>query len=248
MGEGEDGAGGGDGGFEFAGVQEGGGEVDAGDVLAVVAVVFAGFGALGVEVDGLVEVGDGFGVGGGELGGGGAGEVVVAGAGEAELAADVQEVVGVVEVAGLGGLRDLGHGGVGVAEAGGGAGAHDVELGGVGSGGQVVQAGPGEVEAASRVAGPQGDDGEVEAELGDEGAVVDGEGVGESGAGEFFGGGGVAEAFGGVGHEAVEGAEEEVELDFVAGPEFPVQGGVHLLADAAHLEEQGEWLAGHVLA
>ena len=97
------------------------------------------------------------------------------------------------------------------------------------------------------MAGPQGDDGEVEAELGDEGPVVDGQGVGQAGAGELLGGRGVAEALGGVGHEAVERAEQEVQLDLVAGPQLAVQGGVHLLADAAHLEEQGQRLGGHVL-
>src|SRR5262249_21145634 len=137
-------------------------------------VPFTGFGAGGVEGGCLFEFADGVGGGGGgEFDQGGAGEVVVTGAAEAELAADVEQLVGLFAIAGFVGGGDRVAGGVGVAELGGRLGTEQVQRCGVLAVGEVVQAAGRQGTAFAVPALPVCVRGELEAQACHERAVVD---------------------------------------------------------------------------
>jgi hypothetical protein len=57
----------------------------------------------------------------------------------------------------------------------------------------------------------------------------------------------VAQAVSGAGHQVIQAAEQEIQIGLVPWPELAVQRGIDLIAGAAHLEEQSQRLAGHVL-
>jgi hypothetical protein len=120
----------------------------------------------------------------------------------------------------------------------------EVQVGGLRSQGQELQPGDGQLVALGDPAAQVGDGGELLAQLRLERPVVDRGGRGVPRADQFLGGVGVAEPVRGDAHQAVQAAEQEMQVGLLARPQPPVQQPVDPVADPAQVQEYRKRRAG----
>ena len=232
---------------EFPHPQPGRSQLDLGQHAQLEAVVLAFLRPGLIQLRRVFELGDRVALGAGDLQEGRASQVGLARPGEPELAAELQQVILVPPVAGVAGLADRVAGHVGIAHSGRCPAVLEVKLRGVRAGVQVTQAASGKVAGLPGTVMPVRDSGEISPELGHERLVVDRDRVRPPGADQLLGRVRVTEVIGGRRHQAVQAAQQQVQVRLVAWPQPPVKRRVHPVPDPSHVLEQPEGLAGHVV-
>ena len=158
-------------------------------------------------------------------------------------AADIQQVVVVVAVAGLVRVADGLASGIGIAQAARCPRVVDVQAGSPLADGEVLEPAESQIPALFEPAAIVRVDRKLTTQVGHQRPVVDRVGVGKAGPVQLLGRVRVTELVGRDGHEPVEAAEQEVQVGLLAGPQPPVQQPVDPVADPACVQEHGKRLA-----